>query len=280
MMAQTRVFISYSHADSAFVDQLADRLKACGIDVWIDKWKIKVGDSITHKIDEGIGTSDFLIIVLSRASISSRWVQEELNAATVRNVEQEKGAFILPIFLEDCTLPSLLRHRKYANFKDDPEGAFRELLEALQSATVGQDSAPLELAKQNQTAEGMAQLGVAIGSNMPASSTVVVNHFPGRATQMVKQAIISGIASAGMNVIEDSTVPLPVLCYYVRHVRAAGGVHIRPFPIHSERVDVGLLGEGGMPLGRSVERQIAQLLFSRHFRQVPAEPLGNDRTGL
>jgi formylglycine-generating enzyme required for sulfatase activity len=125
------VFISYSHADREFVDQLADRLKASGVNVWIDKWMIKVGDSITDKINEGIGASDWLIVVLSCASVSSKWVREELNAAMIRNIEQGKHAFILPILIEECELPIILRHRKYANFKDDPEYAFQELLEVV-----------------------------------------------------------------------------------------------------------------------------------------------------
>ncbi|MCJ7662052.1 MAG: toll/interleukin-1 receptor domain-containing protein [Anaerolineales bacterium] len=64
-MKKPTVFISYSHADSKFVNELADKLNASGVDVWIDKWKIKVGDSITGKINDGIGSSDFLIVVLS-----------------------------------------------------------------------------------------------------------------------------------------------------------------------------------------------------------------------
>ena len=131
-MTKPTVFISYSHADSQFVDQLADKLKAGGVGVWIDKWKIKVGDSITGKINEGIGDSDFLIVVLSNASVNSKWVREELNAATIRNVEEEKHAFILPILLEDCEIPTLFQHRKYANFKDDPKQALQELLEVIQ----------------------------------------------------------------------------------------------------------------------------------------------------
>jgi sulfatase modifying factor 1 len=125
------VFISYSHADSHFVDTLAERLKKTGVHVWIDKWMIKVGDSITGKINEGIGASDFLIIILSQSSVKSKWVREELNTALVKNVEVEKGAFILPVLKEDCEIPSLLKHRRYANFKEDPEWGFQELIEVI-----------------------------------------------------------------------------------------------------------------------------------------------------
>jgi len=130
-MTKPTVFISYCHADSGPVDWLADELEAGGVDVWIDKWKIKVGDSITERINEGITASDFLIVVLSRSSVNSRWVKEELNAATVKKIEEEKHAFILPVLLEDCEIPALLRDKKYANFADDPQQAFRELLDVI-----------------------------------------------------------------------------------------------------------------------------------------------------
>ena len=130
-MTKPTVFVCYSHADSESVDWLADELKASGVDVWIDKWKIKVGDSITERINEGIGASDFLIVVLSRSSVNSRWVKEELNAATIKKIEEEKHAFILPVLLEDCEIPTLLRDKKYANFADDQEQAFRELLDVI-----------------------------------------------------------------------------------------------------------------------------------------------------
>lgn len=125
------VFISYSHADSKFADWLADKLRSSGVDVWIDKWMIRVGDSITQKVNEGIGVSDFLIVILSRSSTTSKWVREEVNAALIKNVEEEKHAFILPVLLEECEIPPLLRQRRYANFKDVPEEALQELLAAI-----------------------------------------------------------------------------------------------------------------------------------------------------
>src|ERR1017187_6753984 len=135
-MQAPRVFISYSHADSEFANKLAADLHATGIDVWIDKWKINIGESIVGRINDGIHKSDFLIVVLSNQSVSSRWVLEELNAATVRNVELEKGAFILPVLIEDCPIPELLRHRKYADFRADASSAFRALVAALKQQSL------------------------------------------------------------------------------------------------------------------------------------------------
>lgn len=129
---KTSVFVSYSHADSTFVDRLVGDLRKGNIDVWIDKWAIRVGDSITDKVNEGIGSSDFLIIVLSTSSVNSKWVREEINTALIRNIEQGKQAYILPLLIEDCDLPPLLSHRRYANFKDDYTKGYLELVEAIE----------------------------------------------------------------------------------------------------------------------------------------------------
>jgi hypothetical protein len=144
MVMKPRVFISYSHADSEFVDRLAADLQGAEIDVWIDKWEINVGESIVARINAGIHESDFLIVVLSGHSVSSKWVMEELNAATVRNIEVTKGAFILPVLIEECSIPELLRHRKYADFQTDPNLAFEELKSAIrrQSSKSNESTSP------------------------------------------------------------------------------------------------------------------------------------------
>lgn len=132
--SKPKVFISYSHADHAFVDRLVRDLQRSNVDVWIDKWDIKVGESIRQRISEGIQRSDHLVAVLSRNSVNSKWVLEELNEAAIRNIEQDKGAFVLPILIEACQVPSQLRHRKYADFRQNYDRALQELIEAIRPA--------------------------------------------------------------------------------------------------------------------------------------------------
>lgn len=125
-----QVFISYSHRDMKFADKLANALTSDGINVWYDHWKIRVGDSIIRKIQEGITTSNFLIILLSKNSTESRWVEQELNAATIKNIESY-GVFILPVLVEKCLIPTFLSDKKYADFTQDFSSAYKELLTAI-----------------------------------------------------------------------------------------------------------------------------------------------------
>ena len=108
-----RVFVSHSSADKErFVLQFAERLRANGIDAWIDRWEMAPGDSLVKRIfEEGIGRADAVIVVISRASLESRWVAEELDAAVVRRITTE--SLLIPIVIDGIDLdelPAAIRH--------------------------------------------------------------------------------------------------------------------------------------------------------------------------
>lgn len=117
------IFISYSHEDSDFVDNLAANLVKAKHHIWVDRWELNIGDSLTSKIEENLTASDAIIIVLSAASIASNWCRRELNAGLVRELE-EKRVIVLPVIIDDCKLPLFLRDKLYADFRKDPDVAF------------------------------------------------------------------------------------------------------------------------------------------------------------
>ncbi len=122
-----KVFVSHSSMDKPFVDRLVADLAAMEIPVWYDKFDMKVGDSVTESIDKGLASAKYFLIVLSRTSIGSRWVGEELNVALMRQVAQG-GTFLLPVLLEDCDVPPLLQHRRYADFRSNYDRGLSDLL--------------------------------------------------------------------------------------------------------------------------------------------------------
>lgn len=86
-----RAFVSHASEDKQrFVIDFATKLRAAGIDAWLDRWEMRPGDSLVRRIfDEGIGTADSFIIVLSANSIDKPWVREELDAGVVRRIEDD-----------------------------------------------------------------------------------------------------------------------------------------------------------------------------------------------
>ena len=120
------IFLSHTSIDNPFVEKLARDLIRLGFDVWYDKWNIKIGESITRKIDEGIRDNEYLGIVLSPEALNSEWVKSELGAAWIKQMKIRK-VFVLPILYRDCNIPLFLADRKYADFRNDYDEGLSEL---------------------------------------------------------------------------------------------------------------------------------------------------------
>lgn len=130
--ARRIAFLSHSSADKSFIRQLASDLTANGIDVWLDEQRIRVGDSIPDKIAQGLAESDHFLIAISKHSTASEWVKKELNNALVTEV-QRRNVHVLPLKLDDATMPAALADKKYANFSASYKAGLDELLIALRT---------------------------------------------------------------------------------------------------------------------------------------------------
>jgi hypothetical protein len=131
------LFISYSHEDRDFVKRLATDLVNAGVLVWYDEWELSLGDSLRRKIGEGISGSAFLAAVLSKSSIRSKWFMDEVYAAMA--VEEEEGrVIVLPILIEDCSIPPLLKDKVHLDFREDYGGALQRLVQRVRLAGADQ----------------------------------------------------------------------------------------------------------------------------------------------
>ena len=82
------------------------------------------------------------------------------------------------------------------------------------------------------TPEFAAKLGAAYGATLPKGATVTINRDPHRTPRMIKRAMISGLPSAGVNVVDMADVPIPVARYMTRvsaRPRAAFTCGVSPF---------------------------------------------------
>ncbi len=125
------------------------------------------------------------------------------------------------------------------------------------------------------TPEFVARLGAAFGSVLPKGSRVTINRDPHRSSRMIKRALVSGLPSAGNNVIDLRTLPIPVARYYTRAVGAAGGVHVRLSPYDPRVVDIRFMGGNGLNLTREQERVVERVFFREDYRRAYLEDIGN-----
>ena len=95
-MAETYdVFISHASEDKKDVARpLAEALTQAHLSVWLDEQELTLGDSLRQKIDEGLRSSRFGVVILSRSFFAKSWPQAELDALVTRQMREKT---ILPV---------------------------------------------------------------------------------------------------------------------------------------------------------------------------------------
>lgn len=96
-LVQYDVFISHASEDKEnFVRPLAKALIDRGFDVWFDETTLEIGDSLRQKIDQGLASCRYGVVVLSESFFAKNWPQYELNGLVAK--EMTGGKAILPIW--------------------------------------------------------------------------------------------------------------------------------------------------------------------------------------
>ena len=126
------VFLSHNSKDKPWVRKLAERLTLDGITVWLDEAELNIGDSLIEKISAGIQDMKFVAAIISKNSIQSSWVQKEINLAMSKEIAG-RTVTVLPLLIDNCTLPASLADKLYANFTspENYEVEYTKLLRAL-----------------------------------------------------------------------------------------------------------------------------------------------------
>lgn len=145
-------FISYSSNDHAFAERLHADLRARSLRVWFAPEDLKIGERFHERIEETLKVYDKVMIVLSHASVKSRWVEREVNAARERE-DRENRTVLFPIRIDDAIVDAtapwaadLRRTRHIGDFirwkdHDSYKRAFERLLRDLRATENRADDA-------------------------------------------------------------------------------------------------------------------------------------------
>jgi hypothetical protein len=144
-------FISYSSKDEALARQLYADLQSNHVRCWFAPEDLKIGGKIRTGIDEAIRLHDKLLLVLSKSSVASGWVEREVKAALVKE-RKEKITVLFPVRVDKAVFDSPfdwateIRHERnigdFTRWKnhDDYEKAFSRLLRDLKAETQKMES--------------------------------------------------------------------------------------------------------------------------------------------
>lgn len=91
------LFISHASEDkNDIVKPLVEELERYGLSVWYDEFELKIGDSLSKTIDNGIIHSKNGLIIISKNFLNKNWTDYELKSFIMK--ENEQCGEILPIW--------------------------------------------------------------------------------------------------------------------------------------------------------------------------------------
>jgi uncharacterized protein YjbI with pentapeptide repeats len=96
-------FISYSAKDEKFAEKLYADLKKEHVNCWFAKESLKIGDIIRPTIDQAIRENDKLLVIMSKNSIDSPWVKDEVESA-IEEKGISKRKILFPIMIDSTAL--------------------------------------------------------------------------------------------------------------------------------------------------------------------------------
>ncbi|HRQ23265.1 MAG TPA: toll/interleukin-1 receptor domain-containing protein [Anaerolineales bacterium] len=130
------IFMSYSRRELGFVDDLVGRLEGEGYQVWLDYRALIPGAPWKEQIDKGLNESDTVLVVVSKAALSSKYVILEW-----QHFLETKKRVILLVF-EAVDLPDELKKFEWVDFRGSYKAGLKELFFQLKQPTQEEHPAP------------------------------------------------------------------------------------------------------------------------------------------
>lgn len=114
------VFLSHASEDkNYFIKPLINKLNNYSISFWLDEFEIGWGDSIVRKVDEGLASSKYVLVLLTDNFLRKNWTKTELESALSAELSSAK-IIVLPIMATDpekvFTIFPLLRSKLYLDW--------------------------------------------------------------------------------------------------------------------------------------------------------------------
>lgn len=124
---KSKIFISHSFLDNEIVDLIRNKLRSERFILNIDERNILIGENIKDSINKELDSSSIVIVILSKNSSKSEFVNYEIEKAL------EDGKKILPVIIDkDVTVPKSLSNIKYADLSDNKNKGLENIVKAIE----------------------------------------------------------------------------------------------------------------------------------------------------
>jgi hypothetical protein len=113
-----KIFLSYARDDYPFAHQLLAALRKVKVEGWMDTADVAAGGAIGGDVRSAIKHSSAMIVLVSRRSLESNWVNFEIGAGLALRKP------IIPILIKDGDLehdlPAMLKDIQFLDARNKP----------------------------------------------------------------------------------------------------------------------------------------------------------------
>ncbi len=122
--------------------------------------------------------------------------------------------------------------------------------------------------------EFAAKVGASLGAHVGLGQRVVISRDSDPGSRVLSRALVSGLMSAGVVVVDMQQTPIPLTRHHLRDARSSGGVHIRKNPIDRRRSDMIFFDSGGYDLPSNKSKAIERYFFGEDFPRAQFDQVG------
>ena len=272
--------------------------------IWVGK-NVKVGEKVGFKgtviigNDAHIGSGSFIYnsiigkcvqigeevnldrsIIWKDSTIGKRSILTEAIVANNSKIEDEVVLFENSIISENCKIGKGAKIK--TNVKVWPGKEVEEDSILSSSLVWGErwnrelftDAKVIGIGNLELTPEFAVKLGAAFGAMVGKGGVVLTSRDAGKTSRMIHRALICGLLSAGVNVHDLRTLPIPVVRYELKFGREQGGIHVRRSPLDERQIDIIFFDGDGQDLPTHKTKSVERLFFREDFRRAAPEETG------
>ncbi len=119
-----------------------------------------------------------------------------------------------------------------------------------------------------------ARLGASLGNALGLGATVVASRDTDPTSRMMKRAIVTGLMSVGVNVVDLQTTPIPQTRQYTRNGAIQSGFHVRKSVRTANKTDIILFASDGRDITGDMTKKIERFFFGEDIKRAPQESVG------
>ncbi len=124
------------------------------------------------------------------------------------------------------------------------------------------------------TPEFAVRLAAAYASTLEPGTSVLVSRDQRSVSRMVAQALMSGLMSVGIHVLNLEAIALPIARFAAQTLSVSGGIHVRSHPDRADQLLIEFFDHKGINLSRARERQIETAYFREDIRRAFLSDVG------